>query len=157
VLSQILKNQYTQTKGKNTKEKLKALRKKHGMTQEELAKKIGVSLSAVRHYENGRNLPSKKTMEKICEIFKTTPEELGGTAPAQKTGTDTKGAKKKDTDKNTCSCNVKIMVESEDGKQANLCDILDVIPEGTSELYLKPSEDKAYFVTEDSAGYIVLW
>ena len=42
---------------KKTGEKIAILRKKKGMTQEELAKKMGVSSQAVSKWENGNAIP----------------------------------------------------------------------------------------------------
>lgn len=63
----------------NTGEKIKELRELYGMTQEELAEKLGLKKAAVNKYETGRVVNLKRsTIEKLCEIFNITPQELMG-------------------------------------------------------------------------------
>lgn len=44
---------------------IKAVRKEFGLTQEEFAQKIGVSLSTVVRWETGRNKPSKLAVRRV--------------------------------------------------------------------------------------------
>jgi transcriptional regulator with XRE-family HTH domain len=48
---------------------IKSLRIREGLTQEELAKKLKISRSAVGMYENGKRLPDVETLEKIADYF----------------------------------------------------------------------------------------
>lgn len=57
-------------------EKLKDIRKKEGLSQEQLAEKIGVSRQAITKWETGKGLPDVENMVIIAEIFKTTLDEL---------------------------------------------------------------------------------
>ena len=58
--------------------RVKELREKLGMTQEELAHKLGYrSKSSVAHIENGRDIP-RAMVEKLAKILKTTPQYLMG-------------------------------------------------------------------------------
>ena len=41
-----------------TPEKIRALRERHGMTQQSLAQSLGVSLTAISRWENGKHSPS---------------------------------------------------------------------------------------------------
>lgn len=50
-------------------EKIKELRKKHYLTQEEFAKMMCISRSAVQKYEKGISNPSRKTLNLIAEKF----------------------------------------------------------------------------------------
>ena len=61
-------NSYTQ--------KLKSARKKLGMTQRELAEKLGSSPSAIGMYEQGRRTPDYDTLLKICKILKITAYDV---------------------------------------------------------------------------------
>lgn len=58
---------------------IKRLRKTAGLTQEDIAKKIGVSKQTVQKYENGiiTNIPSDK-IEIMATMLKTTPSILMG-------------------------------------------------------------------------------
>ena len=46
-------------------------RKEMGLTQEELADKIGVSRAYMGYIEQGRNAPSLEVLDKIARILKT--------------------------------------------------------------------------------------
>lgn len=56
--------------------KLKEIRKNEGLSQEQLADKIGVSRQAITKWETGRALPDMENMMILAEIFKTTLDEL---------------------------------------------------------------------------------
>ena len=59
--------------------KIKELRTLHGMSQEELGKRIGVQRAAIQKYEKGaiENI-SVKTIESIANIFDVSPTYLTG-------------------------------------------------------------------------------
>ena len=58
--------------------KIKQLRKKAGMTQSELAAKLGVSASAVGMYEQGRREPDNETLRKLCSVLDVSGDYLIG-------------------------------------------------------------------------------
>ena len=60
----------------NFSDKLKEIRKKEGISQEQLAEKIGVTRQAITKWETGKGLPDVENMVIIAEIFKTTIDEL---------------------------------------------------------------------------------
>lgn len=45
------------------------LRKKHNLTQKDLADKLGVTYQAVSKWENGKNIPDISIIKSICEEF----------------------------------------------------------------------------------------
>ena len=54
----------------NFADKLKYLRKKHNISQQELGEKIKLSRKAIIHYEKGEIVPKKDSIyEKIAEVF----------------------------------------------------------------------------------------
>lgn len=58
---------------------IKELRKNKGLTQEELAAKLGLQKSAIAKYENGRVSNIKRTtLQKMIEIFECSPAVLLG-------------------------------------------------------------------------------
>lgn len=60
-------------------EVIKEKRKELNMTQEELAKKLGVSRQMINRYENGANFPSMFVVDKLCETFNLSINDvLGG-------------------------------------------------------------------------------
>ena len=48
---------------------IKTLRKKHGLTQEQLAEKCGLSVNAICAIETGRTWPPKATVERLCSAI----------------------------------------------------------------------------------------
>ena len=57
-------------------EKLQELRKNKGLTQEELAKELYVSRTAVSKWEKGRGYPSIDSLKEISKFFSVTVDEL---------------------------------------------------------------------------------
>ena len=57
-------------------EKLQRLRKQKGMTQEELAKKLYVSRTAISKWESGRGYPNIDSLRAIAKCFSVTLDEL---------------------------------------------------------------------------------
>ena len=58
---------------------IKRLREQSGMTQEELASRLGLKKAAVNKYETGRVVNLKRsTIEKLCRIFDVMPQDLLG-------------------------------------------------------------------------------
>lgn len=64
-------------------DRLRTLRKKHGMTQQELADALGVSASTIGMYEQGRREPENSTLTAICRLFHVSSDYflMGGPAP----------------------------------------------------------------------------
>lgn len=58
------------------KDKLKELREKEGLSQQELADKLFVSRSAVAKWENGNGIPSDVNLDAICKFFNVEEEWL---------------------------------------------------------------------------------
>ena len=57
-------------------EKLQELRKKKGLTQEELAEILFVSRTAVSKWESGRGMPSIESLKTISKFFAVTLDDL---------------------------------------------------------------------------------
>lgn len=57
-------------------EKLKALRIKHKLTQEELGEKLCLSRTSISNYEYGKFEPDIKTIIEISNLFNVTTDEL---------------------------------------------------------------------------------
>lgn len=54
-----------------------------GLTQSQLSTKCGVSLSAIKSYESGRNLPGARELRELCQALEISPNKLlfGSEAP----------------------------------------------------------------------------
>lgn len=57
-------------------EKLQELRKKRGLTQEELAQSLYVSRTAVSKWESGRGYPNLESLKMIARFFSVTVDDL---------------------------------------------------------------------------------
>lgn len=57
--------------------KLRQARIEKGLTQAELAKRVGVEAAAVRRWERGSVLPHPANQKELCRILEKTPAELG--------------------------------------------------------------------------------
>ena len=57
-------------------QKIRQLRRIENLTQEELAQKLGVSISFVGHLERGTRTASLETLLSLCAVLKTTPNDL---------------------------------------------------------------------------------
>ena len=55
---------------------LKEVRKRQGLTQTDIAKKLGISRMSVTYYENGDMSPLIKNFRKFIEAYGLTMEEL---------------------------------------------------------------------------------
>ncbi|CAM3505626.1 DNA-binding helix-turn-helix protein [Streptococcus pluranimalium] len=58
--------------------RLKELRKKHGLTQKEIAKLIGISQSSYSNWENGNREPSLENVVRLAKLFGVTTDYLLG-------------------------------------------------------------------------------
>ena len=57
-------------------EKLQELRKKNNLTQEELARSLFVSRTAISKWESGRGYPSIDSLKAIAQFFSLSIDEL---------------------------------------------------------------------------------
>lgn len=55
---------------------LKQLRALEGLTQRQVAEKMGIKYQSYQAYEAGIALPGMKNLLKLCEIFEVTPNDL---------------------------------------------------------------------------------
>lgn len=70
-------------------QKIYALRRKNGLSQEQLAEKIGVSRQAVSKWEGGLSTPELEKIKALSECFQVSIDELTGN---QTTGASGEGA-----------------------------------------------------------------
>ena len=57
--------------------KIKVLRKTRGLTQEQLAEKLGCQRATISNYEIGRRFPHIKELEKIADVLGVSLEYFG--------------------------------------------------------------------------------
>ncbi|MDO6517727.1 helix-turn-helix domain-containing protein [Zobellia uliginosa] len=63
-------------KNKNLAKRVKELRKRKGLSQEELTENSGLSLRTVQRIENGETDPTGETLRRIADALKVNPDEL---------------------------------------------------------------------------------
>ena len=51
-------------------------REKAGMTQKEVAEKVGVDQSSVSLWENGKNFPRAAVLKKLADLYHCTVDDL---------------------------------------------------------------------------------
>jgi putative transcriptional regulator len=62
--------------GEKMEKTLAELRKERGLSQRDLAKKLGVSYGAIALYETGKRTPSLKRAKEIADIFGVSVETI---------------------------------------------------------------------------------
>lgn len=65
-------------------DEIREARKKAGMTQTELAERLGVSKGTVAMWELNQRCPSVKMLRKICIVLGTTPDSILGFCKSKK-------------------------------------------------------------------------
>ena len=65
---------------------IKQLREQRGMTQEELANRLGVKYPAVSKWERGMAYPSMNTVIKMADLFQVSLDVVLGLAPIPGSG-----------------------------------------------------------------------
>ena len=65
---------------------IKQLREQRGMTQEELANRLGVKYPAVSKWERGMAYPSMNTVIKMAELCQVSMDVVLGLAPIPSSG-----------------------------------------------------------------------
>lgn len=61
-------------------DRLRALRKKSGLTQDEFSKQTGIGRSAVGMYESGKREPNYTTLSKVARFYHVSTDYLLGPA-----------------------------------------------------------------------------
>ena len=69
-------------------ERIAALRKARGMTQEQLAESCSVTAQAVSKWENGLTAPDISLLPRLAELFSVTTDELLGVHRAETVAVD---------------------------------------------------------------------
>ncbi|MGC6769570.1 helix-turn-helix domain-containing protein [Enterococcus sp. LJL51] len=64
-------------------ENLKSIRKKKGLTQSQLAEKIGLTKQSIINYEKGHTFPTGNRLSKILEVLEIPAEQLIGSDNVQ--------------------------------------------------------------------------
>ena len=58
------------------KDTIKVWRVRKGLTQEQLAKKMGVSAPTIHYWENGTTMPSGKNLQMLASVFGISADDI---------------------------------------------------------------------------------
>lgn len=72
-------------------ENIFALRRKAGLSQEQLAEQLEVTRQTISKWEGGHSVPDLEKLQAMCRVFGVTLDELTGTEPPQLRQTSKKG------------------------------------------------------------------
>jgi len=72
-------------------ENILALRRKAGLSQEQLAEQLEVTRQTISKWEGGHSVPDLEKLQVMCRIFGVTLDELTGTEPPQLRKSSKKG------------------------------------------------------------------
>ena len=61
---------------KDLGQRVRVIRRRHSLTQEELAEKVGISASFLGHIERGSRIASLETLVALCNTLKVSPQYL---------------------------------------------------------------------------------
>ena len=75
-------------------ERMKELRKANKLTQQELADRIGVSLGAIKYWEQGKGEPNTATLIAIAVLFNVSLDYLVGRSPVRELVVDDAGVQR---------------------------------------------------------------
>ncbi len=64
-------------------ENILALRRKAGLSQEQLAEQLEVTRQTISKWEGGHSVPDLEKLQAMCRVFGVTLDELTGTEPPQ--------------------------------------------------------------------------
>ena len=155
-----------------TNTELTEIRETLNLTKGELAKKLDVSPMILGRYEKGSLAIPEAVAEKVKGMVE--PKDISA-APAKKTRKRAaKGAEKvekKPVEEKTATADEpkkpaksrkkktspSLIIQSLLGGTITPEEIMDRVPDDVDTVYIKPEENKAYWVRGDESGSITLW
>ena len=121
--------------------RLARLRKEKGLSQVDIADKVGVTAQAVSKWENDQTSPDIDVLLKLSEIFEISMDELLG-----KTEKKTVEMKEKPSKKDIGNMFLRIRVQSTDGDNVNVN-----LPLALVKLFVNKESGKLHFVSGNKA------
>ena len=149
-----------------THNELKKIRKEKKLTKGQFAALIGITAMMQGRYESGKIPIPEDIVKKVLaldaakgakEAVQTKEKDIvkdTAKAAAKKTVKEAEKKIVKDAGKKRGTI---LYIESQLGGRIRLKEILKRIPAGSDEVYVKPEENKAYWVKGDQTGDINLW
>ena len=152
---------------------IKELRTQEGLSQSEMAKKLGIVTSAIGHMENGRMKVSPKIAAKAKEEFgvdldiepkaarkpvkekvKAAEAKVEKAKAARKTK---KTVKKADAAAKKSTSKLEIIVQSPMGGNISDAEIAAKLPKGTETVFVRVDQNKLWWIKGEETGSVDIW
>ena len=152
---------------------IKELRTQEGLSQSEMAKKLGIATSAIGHMENGRMKVSPKIAAKAKEEFgvdldiepkaarkpvkekvKAAEAKVEKAKAARKTK---KTIKKADAAAKKSTSKLEIIVQSPMGGNISDAEIAAKLPKGTETVFVRVDQNKLWWIKGEETGSVDIW
>ena len=152
---------------------IKELRTKEGLSQSEMAKRLGIATSAIGHMENGRMKVSPKIAAKAKEEFgvdldiepkaarkpvkekvKAAEAKVEKAKAARKTK---KTVKKADAAAKKSTSKLEIIVQSPMGGNISDAEIAAKLPKGTETVFVRVDQNKLWWIKGEETGSVDIW
>ena len=152
-------------------EELIKIREEKKLTKTEFAKEIGVTAMLLGRYEKGSaSIPEEVAKKALAfgdaKAAKETVEKKAEKKVEKKVEKKAEKAVKADAKKSPAKAVKKaakekaapvFTIESKMGGQITYDEVLKKLPKGVEQIYVKPEENKAYWVKGKKSGEILLW
>ena len=152
---------------------IKELRTQEGLSQSEMAKKLGIATSAIGHMENGRMKVSPKIAAKAKEEFgvdldiepkaarkpvkekvKAAEAKVEKAKAARKTK---KTVKKAEVAAKKPASKLEIIVQSPMGGNISDAEIAAKLPKGTETVFVRVDQNKLWWIKGEETGSVDIW
>ena len=151
-----------------TNEELKKIREVKKQGKGEFAKLLGVTPMVYGRYESGTLKIPENIEAAAKEMIAKASDKVVATEIEVKKKTRAAGRKAKEAVEAVVASDEAVAAELEEKKTAILIqsqlggtitpeEVLKRIPEGCDRVYIKPEENKAYWVKGDESGAVELW
>ena len=138
-----------------TNEELKKIREEKNQSKGEFAKLLGVTPMVYGRYESGTLKIPENIETAVKEMIAKAEDTVVATEIEVKKKTRSAARKAKETVKGVAKTTV--LIQSQLGGTITPEEVLKRIPEGCDRVYIKPEENKAYWVKGDESGAVELW
>ena len=152
---------------------IKELRTKEGLSQSEMAKRLGIATSAIGHMENGRMKVSPKIAAKAKEEFgvdldiepkaarkpvkekvKAAEAKVEKAKAARKTK---KTVKKAEVAAKKPASKLEIIVQSPMGGNITAEEIAAKLPKGAETVFVRVDQNKLWWIKGEETGSVDIW
>ena len=140
-----------------TNEELKKIREEKNQGKGEFAKSLGVTPMVYGRYESGTLKIPENIEEAVKKMIAKAEDTVVATEIEAKKKTRAAARKAKEAVKAVAVKKTTILIQSQLGGTITPEEVLKKIPDGCDQVYIKPEENKAYWVKGDESGAVELW